>query len=64
VGYRLITLLDRIREAKGPFFVARLSLRVKAPITKPDAPDDERHNDELVRACRELGYDPLEDLTK
>jgi hypothetical protein len=60
MGRRIEVLVDRIREAKGPFFLARLCLRVSfsfEPGQTADTPERER---ELVDACRALGFDPLE----
>jgi hypothetical protein len=56
MGARVSRLVDRIREEKGPFFVARVCLRVNCRIDDkaPDTPEAERA---IVDACRELGYD-------
>jgi hypothetical protein len=58
MGMRINQLIDRIRDAKGPFFVARLGLRVKFSLTKPDTPDSESNVNDLITASRELGFDP------
>jgi hypothetical protein len=58
MGARINQLVDRIRDAKGPFFVARLGLRVKFSLTKADVPDNDSNLNELVTASRELGFDP------
>jgi hypothetical protein len=58
VGSRLNLLIEKIRVAKGPFFVARLGLRVKFTLSRPDLPDNEAHERELLDACRALGFDP------
>ncbi len=62
MGERLESLLARIREAKGPFFVARIHLRVHVPLeaTAPDTPEAEQ---DILRACLLLGFDasPLRD---
>jgi hypothetical protein len=59
VGVKLIALVEKIRAAKGPFFVARIGLRVGFPLTKPDLPDSEEYIAQLLAASRTLGYDPL-----
>jgi hypothetical protein len=55
MGVRVSRLVDRIREEKGPFFVARICLRVNCRIDDkaPDSPEAERA---IVDACRELGF--------
>jgi hypothetical protein len=58
MGLRMNQLIDRISDAKGPFFVARLGLRVKFSLTKPDTPDSESNVNDLITASRELGFDP------
>jgi hypothetical protein len=57
MGARLTRLVDRIREEKGPFFVARVCLRVNHRLDDkaPDSPEVERA---VLDACHELGYDP------
>jgi hypothetical protein len=60
VGSRLNALVEKIRVARGPFFLARVGLRLRFPLTRADLPDDEERLRELVAACRELGYDPGE----
>ena len=56
MGARVSRLVDRIREEKGPFFVARICLRVNCRIDDkaPDSPEAERA---IVDACRELGFE-------
>jgi hypothetical protein len=58
MGERLTRLVDRIREEKGPFFVARLCLRVNFRIDDraPDTPEAERA---VLEACNELGFDVM-----
>jgi hypothetical protein len=57
MGARLSDLIHQIRADKGPFFMARLCLRVDFALddTTPDTPATERI---VVAACKELGYDP------
>lgn len=57
MGARLTALVDRIREAKGPFFVARLNLRVSFPLARPDLPDSSEYEEEILDVCRSLGFD-------
>jgi len=57
MGIRLARLVDRIREDKGPFFIARLCLRMDFPIDDLNAPDDTRKEEALLKACADLGYD-------
>jgi hypothetical protein len=56
MGVKLAALLQRIRAARGPFFVARLHMRLDLP---PEGADDEEYIRELLAASRKLGYDPL-----
>lgn len=56
MGSRLDALIDRIRDAKGPFFVARIHLRVKFPLDGEVA-DTFEYEDEVIRACKSLGFD-------
>ena len=58
MGYKLTTLVDRIRVEKGPFFVARLNLRLQFPRSFEDLPDTEEYEQELIEACIGMGYDP------
>jgi hypothetical protein len=61
MGERIQRLVDQIRRAKGPFFVARLNLRVYFPLDDPNAPDKEEHILALIEVSRSLGYDPHEE---
>jgi hypothetical protein len=63
MGERIQRLVDSIRRAKGPFFVARLNLRVYFPLDDPNAPDKEEHISALLEVSRSLGYDPPEEPT-
>lgn len=58
MGLRLTRLVDTIRADMGPFFVARVALRVNFRLDER-APDDDASEEALVDACRELGYDPM-----
>lgn len=57
MGARLAGLVEIIRRAKGPFFLARLALRLPFPLMRAASVDD-AHAPELIAACRELGFDP------
>jgi hypothetical protein len=52
-------LVDRIREERGPFFLARLALRVSFRLEETDFADPGAAHDEIVAACRAIGHDPL-----
>jgi hypothetical protein len=54
---RLHVLIDRIREEKGPFFVARVALRINFPLNKSDLAFGPEHEKQVVDACRDLGFD-------
>jgi hypothetical protein len=57
MGRRIDSLVETVRREKGPFFIARLCLRLEfdiAPGVVPDSDERERH---LIEACRMLGYD-------
>jgi hypothetical protein len=60
VGVRINTLINQIRSAKGPFFVARIGLRIKFSLNNTDLPDSEVYEKQLLDASRDLGFDPLE----
>jgi hypothetical protein len=60
VGVRINTIIDQIRRAKGPFFVARIGLRVKFSLNNTDLPDLESYEKQLIDASRALGFDPLD----
>jgi len=55
-----MALVDRTRAEQGPFFVARVALRLSFAIERVtrERTVTAEHVDEFVRACRELGYDP------
>lgn len=52
-------VMDRIRDAKGPFFLARLNLRVKFPPPGKEPANPTQFLRDLVAASREMGFDPL-----
>lgn len=54
---RLSQTLKKIRDTKGPFFLARLALRVTFDPTDPTGVDEEKGMKELAEACKELGLD-------
>lgn len=58
MGDRVNRLIDQIRKDMGPFFVARLCLRVNVRLdtATPDTPASERA---IADACMELGYDVI-----
>ncbi len=58
MGRRLDGLIAAIREEKGPFFMARLCLRLSFSVNPGDVPDSPERERELVTACRALGYEP------
>jgi hypothetical protein len=58
MGARIQRLVDAMRRAKGPFFVARVNLKVFFPLDDPDAPDSEENIRALLEVSRSLGYDP------
>lgn len=51
---RLMRMVEAIRESQGSFFVARLLLQMKEPITRPETPDREELIEALFDACRKL----------
>lgn len=59
MGVELGHLVDLVRRTKGPFFLARLALRVRFPLERAETLDDALV-DQLVDACRALGFDPRE----
>jgi hypothetical protein len=57
MGRRIDQLVETVRREKGPFFMARLCLRLDFDITPGVVPDSEDRERSLVDACRLLGYD-------
>lgn len=58
MGRRLDGLITAIREEKGPFFMARLCLRLSFSLNPGEAADSPERERELILACRALGYEP------
>ena len=57
MGQKLDQLVRLIREEKGPFFMARLCLRVDFDLDPGVTPDSTERELDLVEACRALGYE-------
>src|SRR5262249_39670882 len=57
MGQKLDLLIGKVRGEKGPFFMARLCLRLGFSIEPGDVPDNEPNERALLDACRSLGYD-------
>lgn len=57
MGKHIDTLVDRIRAARGPFFVARLGLRLSFPLAGRNVPDTAENIRAILQACSELGFD-------
>jgi hypothetical protein len=51
------TLVDKISAARGPFFVARLGLRLQFLIEREANSLSEEHLQAILDVCNELGYD-------
>ncbi|HMJ16674.1 MAG TPA: hypothetical protein VK524_34905 [Polyangiaceae bacterium] len=51
------TLVDKIAAARGPFFVARLGLRLQFLIEREANSQREEHLQAIVEVCSELGFD-------
>lgn len=56
MGRKLDTLIETIREEKGPFFMARLCLRLSFGLGRGEVPDSDDREQELLSACEGLGY--------
>jgi hypothetical protein len=52
-------LLEKISVARGPFFLARLNLRVKLPPPGQPAANPAELLRNVVAASRDMGFDPL-----
>jgi hypothetical protein len=57
MGRRLDRLFEKIRSEKGPFFMARLCLRLDFPVTPGKTPEGETYEREVIEGCKALGYD-------
>jgi hypothetical protein len=64
MGRKLDQLVQFIRREKGPFFMARLCLRLDFDLNPGAAMDSEQRELELVEACRGLGYELKRDDPK
>jgi hypothetical protein len=64
MGQKLDQLTQLIREEKGPFFMARLCLRVDFDLNPGATPDSEQREQQLVEACKVLGYELNRDRLK
>ena len=49
--------LEKLKQAKGPFFLARLALRVSFDPADPRVADQQKAVEELQRACSEMDVD-------
>jgi hypothetical protein len=56
VSSRLDQIIEQARATMGPFFVARLTLRVNFSLG--GAPDTDENVKKLIEACRALGFNP------
>ncbi|HWZ88441.1 MAG TPA: hypothetical protein VNW92_06310 [Polyangiaceae bacterium] len=56
MGQKLDQLVELIRNEKGPFFMARLCLRLDFDLKPGAAVDSEQRLQQLVEACKGLGY--------
>jgi hypothetical protein len=56
MGRKLDQLVLSIRQEKGPFFMARLCLRVDFDLSPGATADSDEKEKQLVDACRGLGY--------
>jgi hypothetical protein len=57
MGRKLDQLVQYIRDEKGPFFMARLCLRLDFDLNPGAVADSEQREAELLSACRGLGYE-------
>ena len=57
MGRKLDQLITFIREEKGPFFMARLCLRLDFDLNPGGTADTEQRMVQLVEACKGLGYE-------
>lgn len=56
MGRRLDQLVNFIRQEKGPFFMARLCLRLDFDLNPGATADSDEREQQLVEACKGLGY--------
>jgi len=64
MGRKLDQLVQFIRDEKGPFFMARLCLRLDFDLNPGAVADSEQRESELVEACRGLGYEVNRDQAR
>jgi len=57
MGRKLDQLILFVREEKGPFFMARLCLRLDFDLSPGAVADSPEREVALVEACRGLGYE-------
>jgi hypothetical protein len=57
MGRKLDQLVSFIRQERGPFFMARLCLRLDFDLNPGAAADSEQREMQLVEACKVLGYE-------
>jgi hypothetical protein len=57
MGQKLDQLVQLIREEKGPFFMARLCLRLDFDLNPGVTQDSVQRELQLVETCRGLGYE-------
>jgi len=57
MGRKLDQLIQAIREQKGPFFMARLCLRVDFDLSPGATADSDERERALVEACKILGHE-------
>ena len=57
MGRKLDQLIQYIRQEKGPFFMARLCLRLDFDLNPGAAADREQRGQQTVEACKGLGYE-------
>jgi hypothetical protein len=57
MGRKLDRLIQFIRQEKGPFFMARLCLRLDFDLNPGAAADSDQREQQLVEACKGLGYE-------
>jgi len=57
MGRKIDQLTQLIRQEKGPFFMARLCLRVDFDLNPGATADSEQREQQLIEACKGLGYE-------
>ena len=64
MGRKLDQLIQSVRQQKGPFFMARLCLRLDFDINPGAVADSDSREKEIILACRMLGYEVTVDEPK